>query len=233
LYYPTLVRHFISQLEALDAQITSQVATAGCRHCGGPLHRGDYIRKPRGALIAEVGEGFGRRHSLCCGRRGCRKRALPPSLRFLGRRVYLEAVVVLAIVFVQMLSRVGEVAVATGVPAWTLRRWRTWWQNDFPRLPTWQELRARFIPPPPLESQLPQSLLARLGWHRNGHRADVENRGFDTGGGGLELSGNQATRARGQGAAQVAGDGELGSVGAWPHEPGDRHPATDLPVPGS
>lgn len=164
MYYPTLVRHFFSQLEALDAQITTQVATAGCRHCGGPLHRSDYPRKPRGALIAGVGEGFGKRHSLCCGRRGCRKRALPPSLRFLGRRVYLEAVVVLAIVFVQMLGRVGEVAAATGVPVWTLRRWRAWWQNDFPRLPTWEELRARFIPPPPLESQLPQSLLARLGW---------------------------------------------------------------------
>ncbi len=52
--------------------------------------------KPRGAEIAGAGEAFKLRHSLCCGRRGCRRRALPPSLRFLGRRVYLEAVVLIA-----------------------------------------------------------------------------------------------------------------------------------------
>jgi hypothetical protein len=164
LYYPMLVRQFFSQLEALDAQITAQVAAGGCRHCGGPLHRSDYLRKPRGALIAEAGEASTRRYSLCCGRRDCRKRALPPSLRFLGRRVYLETVVVLASVFVQVLSRMREASTATGVPAWTLRRWRAWWRSDFPRLPTWQELRARFVPPPPQESRLPRSLLARLGW---------------------------------------------------------------------
>ena len=164
MYYPTLVRHFFSRLEALDAQVAAQVAAAGCQHCGGPLHRGDYLRKPRGALMAEVGDSVVRRHSLCCGRRGCRKRALPPSLRFLGRRVYLEAVVVLASVFVQLLGRIRDVATGTGVPNWTLRRWRAWWQRGFPRLPTWQELRAQFRPPPPLESRLPASLLARLGW---------------------------------------------------------------------
>jgi hypothetical protein len=114
--------------------------------------------------MAEAGESVAKRHSLCCGRRGCRRRALPPSLRFLGRRVYLEAVVVLTTVFVQMLGQIREVAARTGVPAWTLRRWRAWWQSGFPRLPVWQELRARFIPPPPEESQLPRSLLARLGW---------------------------------------------------------------------
>ena len=140
MYYPTLVRHFFSQLEELDAQVASQVAAAGCRHCGGPLHRSDYLRKPRGALMAEAGESVAKRHSLCCGRRGCRRRALPPSLRFLGRRVYLEAVVVLTTVFVQMLGQIREVAARTGVPAWTLRRWRAWWQSGFPRLPVWQEL---------------------------------------------------------------------------------------------
>lgn len=37
--------------------------------------------------------------SLCCAR--CRKRRTPPSVRFLGRRVYLAAVVVLACVLRQ------------------------------------------------------------------------------------------------------------------------------------
>ena len=38
---------------------------------------------------------YGYRLSFCCDRDGCRKRATPPSVRFLGRKVYLGAVVVL------------------------------------------------------------------------------------------------------------------------------------------
>src|SRR5271157_4368665 len=73
----------------------------------GPLHRSDYDRKPRGALIAPAGEAFVRRFSLCCGREGCRKRATPPSLRFLGRRVYLGAVVLVASMLAQALGTEG------------------------------------------------------------------------------------------------------------------------------
>jgi hypothetical protein len=168
LQYPTLVRHFFHQLEALDEKIASQMAAGRCQHCDGRLHRSDYMRKPRGAKVAEVGDCYWKRHSLCCGKRGCRKRVLPPSLRFLGRRVYLEVVVVLASVFVQVLASFRKAAEATDVPLRTLRRWRDWWRDDFPRLRTWQELRARFIPPPPDETQLPRSLLARLGWTEGG-----------------------------------------------------------------
>jgi hypothetical protein len=48
------------------------------------------------------------------------------------------------------------------VPARTLRRWGSWWREIFPRLPTWAELRARFVPPPPEEAELPRSLVERL-----------------------------------------------------------------------
>lgn len=148
----------------MDEVIAAAVAAGRCRHCEGPLHRGDYRRKPRGALLAAAGEAFTRRHSLCCGRRGCRRRALPPSLRFLGRRVYLEVVVVVASMIAQAVAMTARTAItATGVPLRTLRRWSTWWRETFPRLPVWVELRARFIPPPPNEAELPRSLLARLG----------------------------------------------------------------------
>ena len=49
----------------------------------------------------------------------------------------------------------------TGVPARTLRRWHGWWTEAFPRSAVWTELRARFVPPPPAESELPRSLLER------------------------------------------------------------------------
>lgn len=157
-----LAGEFFGRLEKLDEMIAAAVAEAGCRHCDGPLHRGDYLRKPRGGLIAASGEAFMRRHSLCCGRRGCRKRTLPPSLRFLGRRVYLEVVVLLASAMAQVVSTAREVVAASGVPWRTLRRWGSWWREVFPRLRLWTELRARFVPPPPDECQLPRSLLVRL-----------------------------------------------------------------------
>lgn len=157
-----LAGEFFSRLEELDEKIAAEVAAARCRHCGGPLHQGNYRRKPRGGLIGVAGEAFRLRHSLCCGRRGCRKRALPPSLRFLGRRVYLEVVVVLASALAQVMATIGEATAASGVPWRTLRRWGRWWRDVLPRLPVWAELRARFMPPPPEEALLPRSLISRL-----------------------------------------------------------------------
>jgi hypothetical protein len=77
--------------------------------------------------------------------------------------VYLEAVVVLASVFVQAMATVRAAVSASGVPRRTLRRWGAWWRETFPKLPTWAELRVRLVPPPPDETLLPRSLLERLG----------------------------------------------------------------------
>lgn len=154
---------FFEALLAWDEAIAEQVASGGCRHCGGPLHRSNYERKPRGALIAEAGEAFSLRHSLCCGREGCRRRALPPSLRFLGRRVYLEAVVLLASAVAQLSASLRRARARTGVPSWTLRRWASWWTEALPGTRPWQQIRAGFAPPAPDGSRLPASLLERLG----------------------------------------------------------------------
>jgi hypothetical protein len=158
-----LDREFFAQLEKMDLAIARAVGAAGCQHCHGPLHQGNYQRKPRGGLISGAGEAFTLRYSLCCGRRGCRKRALPPSVRFLGRRVYLEAVVALAVAFAQVVASLAHAVVVSGVPRRTLQRWGSWWREIFPRLSTWAALRARFVPPPPDEADLPRSLYQRLG----------------------------------------------------------------------
>jgi len=150
------------RLMAWDEELARQVAAARCSHCGGPLHQANYWRKPRGGPIAETGEAFRLRHSLCCGREGCRKRSLPPSLRFLGRRVYLEAVVLLATLVVQLAATLRHARVHTGVPRRTLRRWQAWWREVFPSSRTWVEAAARFVPPPPDGSMLPRSLVERL-----------------------------------------------------------------------
>ncbi len=158
-----LAGEFFARLEKMDEAIAATVAAGRCQHCGGPLHRGNYQRKPRGGLLAVTGECFTLRHSLCCGRRGCRKRATPPSLRFLGRRVYLEVAVIVASMVVQVVAMTARAALAaTGIPQRTLRRWGSWWRGTLPRLPVWMELRARFAPPPPDEKDLPRSLVWRL-----------------------------------------------------------------------
>ncbi len=156
-----LGEEWFASLEEFDRQIARAVAAAGCRHCGGPLHQGNYERKPRGGQVAEAGEALRLRYSLCCGREGCRKRALPPSLRFLGRRVYLEAVVLLASALSMALETLRMAREVTGIPARTLRRWHGWWTEALPSSAVWTELRARFVPPPPVESELPRSLLER------------------------------------------------------------------------
>jgi len=153
---------FFARLEAIDARMAAQLAAQGCPFCGGPLHQGNYLRKPRGALLASGGELYSLRRSLCCGWRDCRRRVLPPSLRFLGRRVYLEVVVLFATVVMQLVNAVREASAATAVPPRTLRRWASWWIGMFPASPTWVELKARFVPPPPDESHLPASLVERL-----------------------------------------------------------------------
>ena len=140
--------------------IARRVAAARCAVCEGPLHCGNFGRKPRGGLIARAGEEFVIRFSLCCGREGCRKRATPPSLRFLGRRVYLGAVVILASLVAQASGMASAIRQATGVPARTRRRWLGWWQGPFISTEVFVAIRARLIG---VETALlPASILDRL-----------------------------------------------------------------------
>jgi hypothetical protein len=111
-------------------------------------------------LIGPAGEAFVRRFSLCCGREGCRRRTLPPSLRFLGQRVYLGAVVILASVLAQALATAAEIRRTTGIPARTARRWLAWWRGPFISTEVFLAVRARLIGVETAE--LPASIVGRL-----------------------------------------------------------------------
>src|ERR1700727_2648211 len=126
-----LGREFFLQLVKVDEAVVREVVAGGCPRCEGPLHRSDYDRKPRGALIAPLGEAVVRRFSLCCGREGCRKRATPPSVLFLGRRGYLGVAVIVASAGALALRAALEIRRQTGVPARTTGRWLGWWQGPF------------------------------------------------------------------------------------------------------
>jgi hypothetical protein len=156
----TFEREFFALLEQEDERIAEQVAAEGCAECKGPLYRSDYDRKPRGALIAAGAEESVRRFSLCCGREGCRHRATPLSLRFLGRRVYVGAVVIAASIVGLLLQAAGAVRKATGVPARTVGRWRSWWQGPFLSTEVFVALRARLVEI--AVTALPASIFDRL-----------------------------------------------------------------------
>ena len=152
---------FFEGLVAIDVAIVEMAAQEPCVDCGGPLHRGDFARKPRGGLLAVEAEAFSRRFSLCCGRDGCRHRATPPSVRFLGRRVYVGAVVVLASAVALAMATASAARRATGVPSRTTRRWLRWWREPFTTSSPFVELSARLVPAPE-RARLPLSLLERL-----------------------------------------------------------------------
>jgi hypothetical protein len=155
-----LGREFFLQLVRVDEAVVQEVVAKRCPRCEGPLHRSDYDRKPRGALIAPEGEAFVRRFSLCCGREGCRKRATPPSVRFLGRRVYLGAVVLVASMVALALRAAGEIRRQTGVPARTAVRWVGWWQGPFLGTEVFVTICARLIGVD--VGQVPASIVDRL-----------------------------------------------------------------------
>ena len=83
---------FFRLLLRIDEELAGQTRAEGCP-CGGVLHCANYPRKPRGCP-SEIVDDFDTRFSFCCNR--CRRRMTSMSVRFLGRRVYLALVVVLA-----------------------------------------------------------------------------------------------------------------------------------------
>jgi hypothetical protein len=153
---------FLSFLRFIDGDLASMARARGCR-CGGALHSADYPRKPRGGP-SDIEEEDRRRLSFCCDREGCRSRVTPPSVRFLGRKVFLGAVVVLSIAMRQGPSptSIRKLHELFGVSRRTLSRWRGFWREAFSETRFWKGVRGLFMPPVARES-LPLSLLQRFG----------------------------------------------------------------------
>lgn len=153
---------FHELLLAFDRDLAASVRAGGCPQCHAVLHSASFARKPRGAGCA-LGPEHYQRLSLCCAKEGCRKRVTPPSLRFLGRRVYLGAAVILisAMRCGSTPARVRELQKCVGVSRRTLSRWRRWWREVFVQSAFWRASRASFMPPVE-QADLPASLLVRF-----------------------------------------------------------------------
>ena len=149
---------FWAFLFSIDQDLAASTRQKACP-CGGRLHCANYPRKPRGGGD-NLPEPYGCRLSFCCDREGCRKRVTPPSVRFLGRKVYLGAVVILVAAMRQGPSprRVRELSRLFGADRRTIARWQVFWREHVPQTPFWKVARGRLVPAVEIVV-LPRSLL--------------------------------------------------------------------------
>jgi hypothetical protein len=108
---------FFQSLFVLDQELCRELQRRPCRHCGGKLDVANFKRKLRDAPPGSV-----LRLGLCCRKDGCRGRVLPPSLRFLGRKVYSSITVVLYREFQEVLGFEKEICRRT------IGRWSAFWK---------------------------------------------------------------------------------------------------------
>lgn len=150
--------NFLLLLLTIDRDIAEKVRSAGCP-CGGTLHSANYPRKPRGGPPCPD-KTFSLRLSFCCDVDGCRCRSTPPSVRFLGRKVYLCVMVVLITAMRQGPTPKGyaELRDRFGVDRRTIARWQAWWKEFFPGTHFWKSGKARFarLPSP---AEFPHTLV--------------------------------------------------------------------------
>jgi hypothetical protein len=162
-FHNASLKTLLSQLEPLDRELARETREGRCPFCGGRLDSACYPRKARG-VSEELDEVFSSRYSFCCAQEGCRRRSTPPSFRFLGRRVFVAAVVVLLCALEQGVTpqRAGKLREWVGVSRRTLERWRQWWQQEFVQTQLWKAARGR-LGRPIREDHLPRSLLEAFG----------------------------------------------------------------------
>ena len=156
---------FFRFLLQIDRDLAAQTRQQRCRYCGAALHSANYLRRPRGLGPAGIDPGpeFGVCFSFCCSADGCRRRHRAPSVRFLGPKVYLSAMVLLLAAMRQGPTRrtARELKQRFGVDRRTLTRWRMWWQSIVPRSELWHRARGLFTRPL-READLPRSLIDRF-----------------------------------------------------------------------
>ncbi len=134
-------------LHAIDRTLAEALRVKGCpqANCDGRLHQANYSRKPRGGPDG-IGDVLLMRLSFCCSREGCRRRATPPSVLFMDRRVYWRAVVVITTALLQERQAehsMGKLTRSFGMARKTLKRWMAYFGEVFPGSQVWQRLRGR------------------------------------------------------------------------------------------
>jgi hypothetical protein len=136
---------FFIVLQLIDQDLERQCKAAGCPHCHGRLDRAPYERKASGRP-AGLPDEVCVRLSLCCSREGCRRRTLPPSCLFLGRRMSFACIILVLVTLRQQRpegSSAAKLCRQFGISRSTLQRWMLYFREQFPASPWWQRLRGQ------------------------------------------------------------------------------------------
>ena len=153
---------FHESLFDADVAAAARIRATGCVHdCGGRLDVANYPRKGRGLDDETERAGqYDLRLSLCCSREGCRRRATPPSVRFLGRRIFVAALVIAgAMTTVDTRTSIPS---ATPSPARQTRgRWRAFWREQLVRSAMYIEMIGARMSPTIDASEMPDVLVER------------------------------------------------------------------------
>ncbi len=131
-------------LHQIDQDLALACRQAGCPFCHSPLHNAPYTRKPR-AGPDRIPEEFCVRLSLCCSKEECRRRVLPPSCLFLGRKVYWGAVILIVTTLRQQKPQnnsINMLARKFDISRNTVVRWIRYFREMFPKSQQWQRLRG-------------------------------------------------------------------------------------------
>jgi len=129
----------------IDCGLAESLRAKGCPICGAPLHVSNYLRKPRGGPDG-IPEEFKIRHSFCCYREECRKRALPISCRFWHRKVYWSVVILIVTTLRQGRIKgysAGKLQRMFKISHHTLKRWMLYFEQIFPLSRIWQRIKGR------------------------------------------------------------------------------------------
>lgn len=159
-----LYKLLLTLLLKFDEDLAAKMRRERCQICGGRLDQDHFPRKPRVPRTIELPDDYNWRFSYSCAVKGCRKRHTPPSSRYLGRRIYLGMIVVLATAMQQGPApwRTRRLREEFGVSRQTLERWRSWWREAFVESTFWKAAKAAFSPSV-AEAEAPRSLLERFG----------------------------------------------------------------------
>lgn len=126
----------------IDQDLTEISRAQRCPNCGGPLHRAYYVRRPRGGP-GNLPDEYSIRMGLCCGH--CRRRTLPPSSLYLGRKVRWGAIVLVVTMLRQNRKRgytINKLMETFSVSYKTVVRWTRYFKDEFPESDTWKRRRG-------------------------------------------------------------------------------------------
>lgn len=131
--------NFYVLLFKYDEDKANELHRTRCENCGGTLDWANYPRQPRGGP-SDLEDRLKVRFSLCCRAEGCRKRIMPLSIRFLGRRIYFSAIFSLVVALSQGArpQKIAQISKAFDISRQTFLRWRGWWKEVFPGTRFWQ-----------------------------------------------------------------------------------------------